>query len=285
MKALSGFDITLPAKINLFFGGFHGPFGWGFFSFGMIFMLVFGTMADWSFIQFRGDVAQVQGELIAVEDTNAQENDRPIYAYHYRFYTPQEQAYQGLSYARYQRLSKGDTVTVEYVADTPELSRILNMRRNIFPAWVLLLISIFPLVGVGFIVYSFKRGRRALGILRDGVLVYAELVDKQPTNTRINKKRVYSLTFAYKDHSGRELSTEAKTHETHKLEDEHQEPLIYARHDPQQAVLVDNLPGSPKIDNDRTVRADSLLKSVALLVLPAIGVGFILLGILMIMAA
>jgi uncharacterized membrane protein len=280
----TGFDITLPARLGMLFGGFFNTFGWLFFSAGMVFVLIFGAQADLTAYRFYGNIATAQGELIRVETTQATEDDQRIYAYHYRFLTPREDEYRGVSYALHQGLERGESLTIEYVPENPLISRIEGMRGNVFPIWALGFVSIFPFIGGLFIALGLRKGFRAMQILRHGTLTHGRLIDRQRTATKVNNKRVYRLIFEYEDGLGRKFTTTVKTHETDKLEDEEQERLIYLQHSPGKAVMVDDLPGSPLVTEGRTIVSASALKSFGLTLLPLLGSGMMVLFVYLMVA-
>lgn len=60
----------------------------------------------------------------------------------------------------------------------------------------------------------------------------------------------------------------AKTHLPEKLEDHEEEPLLYDPMYPKSAVMLDNLPGAPKIDESGNIRAGSPIVVLLNLVIP-----------------
>ena len=61
----------------------------------------------------------------------------------------------------------------------------------------------------------------------------------------------------------------AKTHRPEVLEDEEQELLLYDPSRPGYAVMLDNLPGNPRIDSAGDIRAGSAASALLVLVIPA----------------
>jgi len=265
-------SVPWPLRGQVFFGGFFSQFGWLWFGFTMIFVWVFGSMTSLSGLYFTlGSPDTVSGVVSAIEDTNASENDIPVYANYYTFRVERLEAeYQGVSYTTGQRFSVGETVTVEYLNSNPDISRIQDTRGGIFSPWVLCFIGIFPLIGLIFIIISLVSGFKANYLLSHGKVGLGVLRSKQPTNTRINGRTVYKLTFEFTDDFGNSYKATANNHITDLLEDESKEQLLYDPKNPSYAVMLDNLPGSPDIDDMGNIQVANLGRSIRSLILPVI---------------
>jgi hypothetical protein len=254
---------------QVLFGGVFSFIGWVFFTFGMVFAVVFGSSADLtSWYHFRGSAATASGVLLEVKETSASENKTRIYAYKYSFLT-EGAAYEGVSYATGRRHEPGEQVTVEYVEGNPSLSRLRGMRRAEFSPWVMF-VFIFPLVGFVFIVVNLRVGLKANRLLRHGKLAWGELVSKEPTNTRINNRTVYKLTFDFQPGEGGHAQAVARSHMPEKLQDEQRERLLYDPFRPDYALLLDNLPASPAIDLTGNLQPRNPTFAALTLLLPGI---------------
>lgn len=268
--ALPPRQVPWPVRNQLLWGGFANQFGWLFFGFGLIFFWIFGLNADLSALSFTpGKIKTVDGRVIAVEDTNASENDTPIYANHYAYRIERwEREYQGVSYSLGRRFEPGQTVTVEYLRSDPTNSRIAGTRQGWFSPWVLLIVLPFPLIGLGFIVFGLRNGLKANRLLANGKVGLGTLKSMVPTNTRVNNQTVYKLTFEFTADDGRYCEVVAKTHLTSRLRDDDQERLLYDPDNPSYAVMLDNLPGKPDIDELGQIRPASPGSGWLVLVLP-----------------
>jgi hypothetical protein len=256
-------------RVQVLFGGVFSFIGWFFFAFGMVFAVVFGSFADLtSWYHFRHPPATASGTLLEVKETSASENNVRVYAYKYSF-RAEGAAYEGVSYATGREYGAGEAVVVEYVEGNPSLSRIRGMRRAEFGPWVLFVL-IFPLVGFIFIIVSLRAGLRANRLLRHGKLAWGELVSKEPTNTRINNRVVYKLTFAFQPEEGGHAQAVARSHEPEKLQDEARERLLYDPFHPETAVLLDALPASPAIDLTGNLQPRNPTLAALALLLPGI---------------
>jgi hypothetical protein len=185
--------------------------------------------------------------VLRVEKTAASENRQTIYANHYAFSLAGTQ-HTGVSYATGESATIGDIVPVEYDPDDPAYSRISGMRRGMFGPAVLLVV-LFPLIGIVIIAVALRSGVRRAGLLRDGVFTTGTLTGKEATNVRINKRRVYELTFAFQDRSGQPVEAKTRTNAPERLEDQANEPLLYDPNDPTRAYLFDELPTRPRLDS------------------------------------
>ncbi|MCP5113205.1 MAG: hypothetical protein GY953_20430, partial [bacterium] len=209
------------------------------------------------------------GTVFAREDTGAStggsEHRRgsPIYRCRYRFEGPDGQEYEGASYGTGGHM-EGAEVVIEFPVGTPSCSRIRGMRPAVFPIWTLFVV-LFPAIGLAFMYAGLRRGRKANRLLMHGQPALARLIDKKATNTRVNNRRVYKLTFEFDNGTGGKQQMVAKTHAPENVEDEELERLVFDPWNPSYAVLLDNLPASPEIDEIgefRPIRARRVLASV-----------------------
>ncbi|UCG48137.1 MAG: DUF3592 domain-containing protein [Phycisphaerales bacterium] len=267
--------VPLTVRVRLLFGGFLNQFGWIFFGFGMVFVWGFTLQADLtSWHVFRGRLETCEGTVTASKKTSFSEGGSkrrrgtPVYANHYSFTDSAGAEHQGVSYKTGVRLNIGHKVTVEYLAARPEISRIKGMRRSPVGPWGLLVV-LFPLVGACLVILGIRRGLRAGRLLRFGEQTTGRLKSKTATNTKVNNQRVYKLVFDFEGCDGVRYEASAKTHRPEKLEDERDEPLLYDPMYPSRAVMLDALPGSPRIDQSGSIRAGSPLSVVSCLFIPA----------------
>jgi hypothetical protein len=279
MSQSYAYDLALPPRSvpwlvrgQVLCGGVLNQLGWAFLGFGLIFVWGFGLNADLDFWLFRGGkVETAQGVVLHVERTTASENDTPVYAYDYSFRVESLEAeFRGISYSTGNLFEPGQPATVEYLADEPAISRIQNTRRAIFGPEVICVTLIFPLVGLGFLIPGIINGLKANRLLAQGKVGLGTQKSMVPTNTRINKKTVYKLTFEFVADNGGRYEVTARSHLPHLLSDEAQERLLYDPANPAYAVMLDNLPGSPRLDDMGRIQATSLWGGVGILILPAL---------------
>ena len=249
--------------VRAMFGGFANQFGWGFFGFGMIFFWVFAGLVNFDdAFRFSGELRTTTGQVIEVLDTSASENDTRVQKIKFSFVHPEKKVLPPAEtvagedehlivaecYQTGTSLKSGQQVKVEFPADNPEKARIGGTRRGVFQVWVLLLVAIFPFVGLVFMVFGIRRGLAIWRLLNYSCLTYGVLINKEPTNTRINHQTVMKLTFSFETERGRSANVVARTHEYQHLVDEAEEPLLYNPFNPEESCLLDDIPGRPRLD-------------------------------------
>lgn len=131
-----------------------------------------------------------------------------------------------------------------------------------------LVLLLFPAIGLSFIGVGLRKGLRALRLLSRGIPAEGRLAGERPTSVKINDTPVMELCFEFKTVDGRTARCSAKTHLTRDLKDDVLEPLVYDPEDPSVAVLLDDLPGKPRINESSVVRSQEGL-SWHLLLIPA----------------
>lgn len=235
------FSLSIVSSLNAI-----AQIGWAVFGFGMIFFWGFVTNADFSFITFRGERANVAGVVTKVSDTSASQGRRRIRANHYQ-YSVAGRTFDGTSYSNDSSLSPGENVDVEYTVDSPEKSHIVGQRHKMFSPGVAF-VTIFPLIGFLLLFFAMRWGSRRTRLLRDGVLTTGVLTAKRPTNMTVNNRRVFELDFEFTARDGRKCIAKARSSITDRLEDERQELLLYDPEKPEDAVLIDDAPSRPKLD-------------------------------------
>lgn len=270
--------MPLTTALAVLFGGFLLQFGAAFFAFGMVFWWIFGAQADvTSWYRFSGELAHAPGEVMTCTDTGMSEGGgkhsrgTPVYRTTYSYVDARGQSFEGECYATGLSFSPGDVVDVEYDSADPATSRIVGTRKKPWAAF-LLFSAIFPIVGMVIMVIGLRGNLRAVRVLKTGKLARGKLVDKQPTNTRINNRTVYRFTFEFQDEQGRSYQVSGKTHITELLEDEELERLLYDPEHPEGGVLVDALPGKPEITPDGEIKGANPGATLLRMLLPVGGV-------------
>lgn len=263
--------VPWPIRAQAMFGGVFSQFGWLWLGFTMIFLWLFGGMTSFNGLFFLvSNVDTAQGVVSTIGDTGASENETPVYANHYAFRVERlEQDFHGISYTTGQTFSEGERVTIEYLSNNPDISRIQGARSGTFSPWVLCFVGIFPLIGIIFVAVSLVSGFKANRLLTHGRVALGTLINKEPTNTRINNQTVYKLTFEFTADTGQRYEATARSHQPYALEDEPQEQLLYDPQNPKKAVLLDSLPGEPDIDEWGNIQVANIGRSIRSLILPA----------------
>ena len=264
-------------RVSNLFGGFHGQFAWAWLGITGLILWFFLPNADVTGLYyFRTPLATAPGMVTATEETNFDENDTDVYAHTYRFTGGDGVERAGTSYDTGRRLDTGAGVTIEYVAADPGVSRIQGMRRKPFgiEGWggmlALGVMGLFTILGLIFLVTGMWKGVKANRLLGSGRLALGRLKERRPTHTRINERTVYAFDFEFEAEDRRTHQATAKTHEVDRLSDPRGEFLLYDPVAPEQAVLLDNIPGAVRINEQGVLERDPARKALASLVLPAL---------------
>jgi hypothetical protein len=266
---------SVPTSIRrkLLFGGAINQMGWLFFGLGWIFFWFMALNSEiWSYVLFSGETGHTAGIVTAVQRTSSSENKRHIYALDYA-YSVAGIEHRGTSYTVDPSHGVGAVVDVEYRESRPQLSRIRGMRRYRFSAWVIVC-TVFPLVGLGFVARGVWRGRRDIDVLVHGRAAMGVLVAKEPTGVEVNDQPMYALTFRFRSDDGVEHRGVVTALHTIPIEDEPEERLLYDPRHPERIVVMDNLPGAAGIDaQGRLTGGDT---GAHLLIAPALAAAIVL---------
>ncbi|MHC4397602.1 MAG: DUF3592 domain-containing protein [Planctomycetota bacterium] len=267
-------SVPLSVRLRVLFGGVLNQAGWFFFGFGLAFVWAFTLNADLtSWYRFRGQLDTTEGKVIGSKKTlfskggSSHYKDTHVYAIHYAFTAADGKEYKGLSYITGKQFEQGQKVTIEYPQGKPQTSRIKGMRQKpvgffgIFPV-------LFPLIGLLLITGGIRKGLKANQLLALGEQTTGRLKSKEKTNKQVDKEPVYKLTFEFNTPEGMTFETVVKTHETGKLEDQAEEPLLYDPMRPSYAMMLDDLPGNPRIMENGTIQAGSVAMTIMALIIP-----------------
>jgi len=267
--------VPFLVRLRVLFGGFTSQFGWFFLGFGLIFVWVFtANMNLKGWLALRGELENTQGVITKIERHTASRGKhrgtRTYYQHYYSFKGPDGVEYTGFSNQDFSR-KVGEKVTILYPKDMPDVSKISGMRASVIGPMGLIPV-IFPVIGLCLVIAGFRKGLKANHLLANGELGKGQLKSKEKTKTQINKQPVYKLTFEFSTPEGTSYEVFAKTHLPEKLEDQQEEPLLYEPMCPKNAVMLDNLPGAPRIDENGNIRAGSPLVALLNLIIPLVSV-------------
>lgn len=262
-------SVPLTAKLQLYVGGIFAQMGWFFFGFGLIFFWVFCLNADLSFIFFRGTILNAQGVVTDARDTRAEVGEQEVVEVHYEFKLPDGRTIVDFSYATGKWPAEGSRVIIEYPERDPMYSRIVGMRREMFGPWVLI-VSIFPLVGLAMIYFGMSGARQKAKLLKQGILTEAHKKGKVPTNVSVNDRTIYNITWAITDLKGREHRITTKSEPFVAGSEDMVERALYLPDNPQEAVIVDALRPEINLDREGRVVTDFSGKSWLKLLAPGI---------------
>jgi hypothetical protein len=261
-------ELSRGLVCRLLFGGPIVTFSWVFATIGMVVVLAFLPTLDLSVSNYD---RQTTAKVTRIEKTDSSENDRPIYRVHYTFLDAAGTEHRGESYST-SPPSYVDTWRVDYRGDAPSESQLAGMRRRPFSA-ILLVVVVFPIIGLTLVLWQLRIARRNLRLLRDGVETRGKLVDKRATMVHVNNVPIMALTFEYHVDGTRYTAT-VKTLTTARLEDDERESMLYDSRAPAHATTLDHLPGSPRITPSGNLEAQPGIV-IHLLIAPIAFVGLL----------
>jgi hypothetical protein len=224
----------------LIFGRFATNFGLIFMGFALTFNILLSPVVKVE--KLSDNSPTVKGVVVAIEPTKSSVNDQRVFAYSFKFTTPQVQEITGLSYSEKFYLEIGDTVDIQYSPIDPNISRIQGMRSGEIGVWILLIFLPFLFVGFGFVLFGVIRAYRQVSILRYGVVAYGKLVKKEETSSRVNYSPVFRLYFDFITSKKEKITTVCRTHKVDLLDEEKQNKLLYNPSNPQKTIFFALMP-------------------------------------------
>jgi len=233
--------ISLNIKLQVLFKHVVMFIGLSFTIMSLIMFIIFGMQVSFSEFKFSEKSPFVNGQITNVLGTNSYENKVRVFKYDFK-YSINSKQYSGTSFTTGQKFEVGQVVNIQYVENEPQVSRIENTRNGAFSPLMLIFFLPFIFVGGSMVGIRIYLGLKSIKLLRYGQIAYGVLIDKQPTNTKINNQTVYKLSFEFQAIDGTKYTTIAKSHLTRLLEDETQEKLVYDANNPKNAVMIDSLP-------------------------------------------
>jgi hypothetical protein len=250
----AGFDIRhkrtyMPKRnipvfiiLRIWFGNPLSIIGLFFFLFGLPFTFIFISFSDILGPSFNESDPQAKGTIVEVIPSNSYINDVRVYEYKFQYKLRDGNIYVGSGFSTGQIKNLDDEVIVQFKENKPEVSMAIGLRNSAFGAGVGLFTLIFPGIGFVMMFFSTRKALRQIMILRVGKLTEGKFLYKEATNMQINKQTVFALTFEFVADDNTTHQTVAKTHQYYRLTDEAMEKLVYDPDNPQNAVLLDELP-------------------------------------------
>jgi hypothetical protein len=222
--------------------GLLGLVGAIFFSFGMLFVWVFGSMIhpidEW---RLSHAYAKAPALIETVKVTNARENKVKVYEYGFRFQPGDGLPVNGSCYTTGQTWKEGDRAVVHYLPGNPGVARLEGARISVFSSWILLFLFIFPMVGLCLFIAPLVPGIKKMNLLRQGEITGAIKISSSPTNTSVNNVPVMKYSYEFRDRLGGLYTGSSRALPTANIGDETSEPILYLPSNPRQSMLVDAL--------------------------------------------
>ncbi len=260
--------LPLLVKIRLLFGGMLNQGGWFALALGLTLALMFVPRADLTGLYFLfGDVRTAQGTVTQSTPAGGSEDDIPIYAINYSFQSDDGRQWNGVSYATGWQPPQGFAVTVEYIADKPEINRIEHTRRKPFGPFGLIAV-IFPVLGACCISAGMLKGRKAIRLLSSGRLAGGVLIRRDVVSDDSDGNVTHKMVFEFQAEDTKTYQVRTHTQDAKSLTQARPAPVIYDPAKPSSALLLDDLPGRPRIDADGRISCGNPLFSLLSLIIP-----------------
>jgi hypothetical protein len=256
-------SIDLYSRLILLFSGFESMFGWIFFGFGMIFfwiftfnstaMLWFSTSKNW---------VEYKAEVIQAKMTNSSENEEEVFELNYAYFFDEEK-YVGRSYFTGDKYEEGDFIAIQYNEENIAQSRMIGGRSKIFGWWAIFVI-IFPLTGIGFIMYSLRKNTKSLYLIKNGHFTTGTMQSKEATGGVItinnNSFPIYNYKFEFQ-YNERTFISKCRTHLSELVEDEVNEFILFDQKNPELNQVYDAIPNALTFDNMGYMNSLSIRKA------------------------
>jgi flagellar motor switch protein FliG len=114
------------------------------------------------------------------------------------------------------------------------------------PIWCLFVV-LFPLIGLAFLTFGVRTGRKAARLLADGMPSVGTRIREEATNVRINNRTVMKYFYEFPAEDGNVYEATASTPQADTLAAKEQ-PLLYNPANPGDATLIAHLPYRPQVD-------------------------------------
>jgi hypothetical protein len=268
-------EVSTSTRLAVLFGSALQQFGWGFAVFGLVFCAIFVPAADLSFIMFRGERAEAEARIVAVEATpysiggGKSRRGTPILRHDYDWTDPRGVVRRGTSYSTRRGLEAGSRARVEHLVADPDRSVLVGQRSAPLSPMALFVL-LFPTIGLGLVFMARAVARRQLAAMERGRVVETLVLGSV---ARRSGRRATQTTLQLRvpaegePHEVRELATMTATHAAQgtrlfvlTLDDERRDCFLVSDLPCRARIVVDELqwqePSTPGV--------------VARLVLPAV---------------
>jgi len=143
-----------------------------------------------------GKVQTTTGRVVAHEKTKLSANKRPVYRTTFE-YRPEGSATNAtaLSYSSVPNRKTGNSVTVDYLKESPSTARVHGERQSP-TGWLSQLLILVPTLLFLTLFFNWRDRRRTAFLLRHGELGHAKVEAVEPTNMSVNNQRVHRITLA-----------------------------------------------------------------------------------------
>ena len=197
--------------------------------------------------------AKTEGVVVTCQPTGYRLNNSQdeVLRIDFKFETPKGK-YDGFSFTTgHFRKSKGDKVTVEYLKDNPETSRIKGTRKESM-GFISYIFILLPISGLITIAGGIGKGLKTVELLKGGVLTFAEVLDFKVLSGRRESKA--EVVLKYTDDRGIQHIKTLQTENIADMKNKSMEPVLYNPANPDRIILIDEFSGRLDIGNQGELR-------------------------------
>lgn len=231
---------------NLRFGNPFSIIGWGFLCIGLMVGFVFARPVDvYESLRLSTEGQPINAIVTDVDESIWTSDGKAVFIHTYEFMM-NDKTYKGTSEIAGSAEDVGAKIEVTFLPTNPKISKMKGSQS----AFGSLFVIIFPIIGLCFVVFSYRRGSRWVHLLRNGIETSGRVIATEPTGVRVNDEPQYKVTLSFTDVHGVAHQTEFKTMQVEELTDEPEETLLYDSNDPTRALPVDGLPDSVRLTRD-----------------------------------
>lgn len=226
------------------FGRSSFNIGFLFALIGLIFVAYFSSILNWKLLfADEEDFSRANAIITEIQPTKYSVNDNFLFEYYYSYSLDEIKENTG-SFLEYEGVYRMDqSIQVEYLSNSPEISRFSGKDRRNFDKIMFLAGVGGSLIGIIFLVPSIRKTRKERKILIAGRPARGKLIHAEPTNLSINEQTVYKLIFEYSTGNNKSQQFSTRSHLIRNLSEEHFQTLVYDPRQPESAVIIDTLPG------------------------------------------
>lgn len=236
----------IPLRIRLLhnFGRTSFIIGFLFTIIGLAFVIYFSFKLNWKILLAgKNDFTPAMAYITGSVETQYTVDENPLFEFHYRYSADGNHENTGSFLEFADSYESGQEIQIEYLKDSPDVSRIAGTDRRNFDQ-IMFLAGIGGILGGFLFLYpSIRKTRRERKILIAGLPATGKLTHAEPTNMKVNEQTVYKLTYEYSTGQNKSHKFSIRSHMIRNLSEEHTENLIYDPSKPSRAVIIDTLPG------------------------------------------
>ncbi len=203
-------------------------------------VIFFPQTSGFSGNRFPKTAPVTTGNLISRTPTNTMLGKHYIYKFIYSYSLPSGDIITDKSYAVGTQNNLDSVLTIEYLAEQPEISRIKGMQRGQINYWNLYLFVALFMGGIICLLWGLKKVLFTIKKLEYWSIAKAKFISKIGTGKYtiyMNRKEYFKMQFSYMVHN-KKYTTTVTTAMPETLLGKSTKLLIYNEHTPSECLLI-----------------------------------------------